>query len=522
MSKKRVHELAKELNMESKQLIDELTKIGVIVKNHSCAIDDDVVDKLTAKFAQTTKVKIGKKTEVLKEIGTKLKTKKIEVEPEEQVATLLVEKMTADGESETRIAKGVIRRRVVSSPNEEKKDDILHEQQEETGKTKEKKVPHLDELGPIKIPTAEQKPKGADNDGSIFGEKDLRRADEDRIPDKTNDKLDKIERIDKDDVGIPNQELQKEEVANNNVVLPNIPNAVSDEIPVAKKTDTTNALAGAEEKKKGKGKDAVASTKEIPHGKKTVEIFDDRKMIPKKKLFVQRELKGSKKKKSSYDEYLERQAAKKKDDARALSASVMQKTEITTPKQIKRRVKVGEAITVAELAKRMGVKANEIIGKLISMGVMLTLNQPMDKDTAIIIATEFGYQVEAVDFEVEETMLPKRDVDADELKQRAPVVTVMGHVDHGKTSLLDAIRKTDVTAGEAGGITQAIGAHHVSINGRDIVFLDTPGHEAFTAMRARGAKVTDIVILVVAADDGVMEQTVEAINHSRSANVPIM
>jgi translation initiation factor IF-2 len=199
----------------------------------------------------------------------------------------------------------------------------------------------------------------------------------------------------------------------------------------------------------------------------------------------------------------------------------MKKTEITVPKAIKRRLRVGDTITTGELAKRMGVKAGEVINKLMGMGVMATINQSIDFDIASLVASEFSFQVERAEMEFEDSML-KPQASGENLKPRAPIVTIMGHVDHGKTSLLDAIRQTHVIDGEAGGITQAIGAYHVHINDRDIVFLDTPGHEAFTAMRARGAQVTDIVVLVVAADDGVMDQTVEAINHSRVAGVPII
>ena len=199
----------------------------------------------------------------------------------------------------------------------------------------------------------------------------------------------------------------------------------------------------------------------------------------------------------------------------------MQKTLITTPKAIKRRIRVDEAISVGELAKRMGIKASEVINKLIGLGLMVTINQAIDCDTATLIAADFSYQVEAAQNERDETLQRTED-SPENLKPRAPVVTIMGHVDHGKTSLLDAIRQTNVIDGEAGGITQAIGAYHVHLKERDIVFLDTPGHEAFTAMRARGAQVTDIVVLVVAADDGVMGQTVEAINHARVAEVPII
>ncbi|MGD8561885.1 MAG: translation initiation factor IF-2 [Desulfarculaceae bacterium] len=198
------------------------------------------------------------------------------------------------------------------------------------------------------------------------------------------------------------------------------------------------------------------------------------------------------------------------------------KTEITTPKAIKRRVRVGEAITVGELAKRMGIKSAEMVGRLFQMGMMVTVNQSLDVDDATLVANEFGFEVEKTAFK-EDLILEQVQDKPEELAPRPPVVTIMGHVDHGKTSLLDAIRATDVVAGEAGGITQHIGAYNVHLKqGGQVVFVDTPGHEAFTHMRARGAQVTDVVVLVVAADDGVMEQTKEAVNHARAAEVPIL
>jgi translation initiation factor IF-2 len=197
------------------------------------------------------------------------------------------------------------------------------------------------------------------------------------------------------------------------------------------------------------------------------------------------------------------------------------KTEITVPKAIKRIIKITESITVGELAKRMGIKATDLIRALMKMGVMATINHPLDFDTATLLATDFGYEIENVALDVDEMLESEPDA-PESLVKRPPVVTIMGHVDHGKTSLLDAIREANVIAGEAGGITQHIGAYDVELKGRKITFLDTPGHEAFTAMRARGAKVTDIVILVVAADDGVMPQTREAVNHSKAAGVPII
>ncbi len=197
------------------------------------------------------------------------------------------------------------------------------------------------------------------------------------------------------------------------------------------------------------------------------------------------------------------------------------KTVITTPKPIKRIIRVAEVIMVSELAKRMGVKANEVIKKLMELGTIVTINQTIDADVASLVASEFDYEVEKVSLEREDLLEKKEDA-PEQLKLRSPVVTIMGHVDHGKTLLLDAIRKTNVVDDEAGGITQRIGAYNVQLDSGRIVFIDTPGHEAFTAMRARGAQVTDIVVLVVAADDGVMPQTIEAINHARAANVPII
>ena len=186
-------------------------------------------------------------------------------------------------------------------------------------------------------------------------------------------------------------------------------------------------------------------------------------------------------------------------------------------------MKIPDEITVGELASRMKKTATEVIKTLLKNGVMATINQTIDFDTAEFVATEMGCKVEReVVVTIEERLIDDHQDTADELVPRSPVVVVMGHVDHGKTSLLDAVRKTNVVSGEAGGITQHIGAYTVEINGKPITFLDTPGHAAFTSMRARGAMITDIAILVVAADDGIMPQTVEAINHAKAANIPII
>ncbi|MGH8203769.1 MAG: translation initiation factor IF-2, partial [Steroidobacteraceae bacterium] len=208
---------------------------------------------------------------------------------------------------------------------------------------------------------------------------------------------------------------------------------------------------------------------------------------------------------------------------RAASVSADRKHGFELPTEpVQREVAIGETITVAELAQRMAVKASEVMKTMLNMGVMATINQPVDQDTAVLVVEEMGHVAKVLKADQVEEALQAGMEASDVALPRPPVVTIMGHVDHGKTSLLDYIRRTKVAAGEAGGITQHIGAYHVETPRGVVTFLDTPGHAAFTAMRARGAQVTDIVVLVVAADDGVMPQTKEAIQHAKAANVPLV
>ena len=256
--------------------------------------------------------------------------------------------------------------------------------------------------------------------------------------------------------------------------------------------------------------------KEAPGGKKKA-FAKRRRLVEERVLFDDREEEGAPEK--------ETPEAPLRAIGRPLKKKVvlrtLKKTEVTVPKAIKRIIRIAEVIAVAELAKRMGVKGGDLIKKLMELGVFVNINQMIDADVASLVASEFGYEVEKTSLEHQELLERKEDL-PEQLGPRPPVVTVMGHVDHGKTMLLDAIRKTNVVDGEAGGITQHIGAYDVALENGRVVFIDTPGHEAFTAMRARGAQVTDIVVLVVAADDGVMPQTKEAIDHARAAKVPIV
>ncbi len=251
--------------------------------------------------------------------------------------------------------------------------------------------------------------------------------------------------------------------------------------------------------------DSVQKELEKPEKKETTKKFFHHK--------TQRDLESKKQQKDKEKEneriFDKKESLKKKEPQSIISHSIPKEITIT------------ENIQISELAKKLNVKANDVIAKLMKLGEMVTINQVIDSDTATIVANEFGAEVKVVSL-YEETIIKEEEDKPEDRIPRPPVVTIMGHVDHGKTKLLDTIRKSNVADKEAGAITQHIGAYQVTTNNGKITFLDTPGHEAFTAMRARGASITDIVVLVVAADDGVKEQTIEAIKHAQAANVPII
>ncbi|HOJ42712.1 MAG TPA: translation initiation factor IF-2 [Syntrophorhabdaceae bacterium] len=275
---------------------------------------------------------------------------------------------------------------------------------------------------------------------------------------------------------------------------------------------------GKEEEDEGKKKKKVEKLLKKIEEQELEEIKFKKKGLLKRKVVIKEdELYPFKRQKPKAGQ-LKKDKKEKKEEKREPEEKLQ---EI---KPVKKVVKIRDEIQVGELAKKMGIKAQELIARLLSLGVLSGINQNIDFDTAFLVASEFGFEVEKIT-SIEEDFLAMEEEQKErpeDLKPRPPVVTIMGHVDHGKTLLLDTIRHTNVAEHEAGGITQHIGAYMVNVDGKDITFIDTPGHEAFTAMRARGARVTDIVVLVVAADDGVMPQTIEAINHARAANVPII
>ena len=471
MGKIRIYELARELNMTNTELVDRLHEIGYPVKSHMSSIEESELPELKAKLS-------GKK-------------KKVKLE-------------------EKRIKPTVIRRRRVKTIKEPEvvaepsTPEPVAEEAPPAAVEETKAEPVLTEETPQET-VVEAPVKAVAPDETVAPEKTVAEPEKKEAP-----------AAKKPEPVKPLKKKKKETPAK--IIKPP---------PPPKETETAEAPKTTAKKKPSTRKPIAAtpavSAKEAPlkdkkkkGRKKTEPVETDRKFFKKKIAFRKKEVVEGKDLYSSSSKRLRKgkKGAKSKVE-RGL------KPQITTPKAIKRRIKIDDTIILAELAKRMGIKANEMIAKLMSLGVMATVNQTIDFDTAVLVSTEFGYELEKASFE-EDNLLKAVEDDPKNLTDRPPVVTIMGHVDHGKTSLLDVIRKTRVTELEAGGITQHIGAYNVTTPKGQIVFLDTPGHEAFSAMRSRGAKVTDIVVLVVAADDGVMPQTIEAINHSKAAGVPII
>jgi translation initiation factor IF-2 len=478
MAKVRVYELARELNLDSRELVEKLTAGGMHIKNYMSTLDEDAVSRAKgiisgeiSEVIEERRIKstvIRRRRKIIKVDQEPLAPKPIEEEPQKEEVVQVQEPEQPP--------------ELVEKEEEEEPVKEVLSQEEAPAVTEE----------PIEVPAEvppDEKVAKPVTEGKAKRKKPKKK------------KIDQPARI----ISLPEEGPLRDVVAKEEKI--SVPELKVVEKPVrepppeiSKETSKEEAEKAAKKKKLKKkgGKEEVELKSAARYRKR--EIYE-RADLYQARPFKPKDKKGAKKTK---------EVTKKQ-----------KQTEITVPKAIKRRIRVQEFVTIAELAKAMGTKAADLIKRLMELGAAVNVNQPLDFESASVVADDLGYELELDSFD-EERFIADTEDRPEDLVPRPPVVTIMGHVDHGKTSLLDYIRKSNIIGEESGGITQHIGAYYVETEGGDVVFLDTPGHEAFTAMRARGAEVTDLIVLVVAADDGVMPQTREAINHARAAGIPIV
>lgn len=565
MAKLRVYELARELNMTNKDLLAALQGIDVEVKNHMSTLDDEEISRVKSElYGGSQKAEVYEAKRVKPNVIRRRRKRSTEGAPEaeaekpaeetpapeeEKAPSPQAEQPAADASESRPEAAEDAQAPAEAAPETPTKTSAEASAEKSRAGAEEETAEEGAESVPEQASAETETPAPADSEESRAAGEEAARAEtsaeaaektsaesaEARPSDEAEEAAAepgteasaesaespehlKKEAPKKSDSKAKTKKKRKKETPAKIIQMPE-PSAEPEKAP---EPEAPSAPAGPAETgadtKAPPPPESEAEAKKRSKRKKPDEEEKQRKAGKPKGAFRRKEVvQGD----ALYDKSFGRGKKSRKKGKQVAAHPAEQKTQQTTPKAIKRRIKVDETIVIADLAKRMGIKANELIKTLMNMGMMVTVNQTIDFDTANLVAQEFGFEVERASFE-EETVLKTEEDSPEQMVARPPVVTIMGHVDHGKTSLLDVIRRTKVTEGEAGGITQHIGAYSVELDSGEIVFLDTPGHEAFTSMRARGAQVTDLVILVVAADDGVMPQTLEAIDHARAAGVPII